>query len=141
MTAVESDHFVEARAVADAVLYEGYVLYPYRASSLKNHSRWQFGVLMPRAYCQLDGSEHWSARTECLIAPEAVSTLAVRIRFLQLQRRTVAPSRREDGDESTGHGVSVDRLEVDGTTYAEWDEAVDRTVDMAGLSTASSHSA
>ena len=36
-----------ARAVADAVLYEGYLLYPYRASSAKNRSRWQFGVLGP----------------------------------------------------------------------------------------------
>ena len=34
-----------ARAVADAVLYEGYLLYPYRATSSKNQSRWQFGVL------------------------------------------------------------------------------------------------
>ena len=32
-----------ARAIADAVLYEGYLLYPYRASSSKNRSRWQFG--------------------------------------------------------------------------------------------------
>ena len=32
-----------ARAVADAVLYEGYLLYPYRATSAKNQSRWQFG--------------------------------------------------------------------------------------------------
>ena len=36
-----------ARAVADAVLYEGYLLYPYRATSGKNQSRWQFGVLGP----------------------------------------------------------------------------------------------
>ena len=37
----------EARTVADAVLYEGYLLYPYRASSEKNRTRWQFGVLGP----------------------------------------------------------------------------------------------
>ena len=37
------------RAVADAVLYEGYLLYPYRASAVKNRSRWQFGVLGPPA--------------------------------------------------------------------------------------------
>ena len=36
-----------ASAVADAVLYEGYLLYPYRATSGKNQSRWQFGVLGP----------------------------------------------------------------------------------------------
>jgi len=31
--------------VADAVLYEGYMLYPYRASAIKNQQRWNFGVL------------------------------------------------------------------------------------------------
>jgi hypothetical protein len=41
--------FDEARAVADSVLYEGYLLYPYRRSSAKNRVRWQFGVLLPRA--------------------------------------------------------------------------------------------
>ena len=40
--------FELARKVADAVLYEGYLLYPYRASAAKNQARWQFGVLMPR---------------------------------------------------------------------------------------------
>ena len=30
----------EVREVADAVLYEGYLLYPYRASSSKNQSSW-----------------------------------------------------------------------------------------------------
>ena len=35
------------RAIADAVLYEGYLLYPYRANSGKNQSRWQFGVVGP----------------------------------------------------------------------------------------------
>jgi hypothetical protein len=37
----------QATSVADAVLYEGYLLYPYRATSAKNQLRWQFGVLGP----------------------------------------------------------------------------------------------
>ena len=66
MAGLEEDRFEAARAVADAVLYEGYVLYPYRASSRKNQVRFQWGVLAPRAYSEADGSERWSARTECL---------------------------------------------------------------------------
>ncbi len=50
-----------ARAVADAVLYEGYVLYPYRASARKNQVRWQFGVLVPPAGRVLEPSERTSA--------------------------------------------------------------------------------
>ena len=40
------DGLDRARAIADAVLYEGYLLYPYRASSSKNQVRWQFGVCL-----------------------------------------------------------------------------------------------
>ena len=55
--------------MADAVLYEGYVLYPYRASSRKNQVRFQWGVLTPRAFSEAEGSERWSMRTECLVDP------------------------------------------------------------------------
>ena len=83
------------RAVADAVLYEGYVLYPYRASARKNHVRWQFGVLVPPSYAAMGTGEHTSCRTECLaeISPEA--ELHVCLRFLQAQRRTVEIERED----------------------------------------------
>jgi hypothetical protein len=52
----------EVSAVADAVLFEGYLLYPYRASARKNQLRWQFGVLTPRGWAEVTG-ESWYART------------------------------------------------------------------------------
>jgi hypothetical protein len=120
-----TDRFAAARAIADAVLYEGYVLYPYRASSRKNQLRWQFGVLVPRAFGQADASERWSARTECLVHPGPAPVLTVRIRCLQVQRRRV------EAGGATGEFVRVDQLEVDGRLYVEWDEAIDRVVDLA----------
>ena len=48
--------------IADAVLYEGYMLYPYRASAVKNRQRFNFGVLYPRDY-----GEAWETQTECLV--------------------------------------------------------------------------
>jgi hypothetical protein len=39
-----------ARAVADAVLYEGFLLFPYAKSALKNQMPFQFGVVMPHGY-------------------------------------------------------------------------------------------
>src|SRR6204780_3928677 len=83
-----TDPFGAARAVADAVLYEGYVLYPYRASSRKNQLRWQFGVLVPQPLSSSDASERWSMRTECLVAARPGAVLNVRIRFLRVQHRT-----------------------------------------------------
>jgi len=93
-----------ARAVADAVLYEGYLLYPYRASATKNQLRWQFGVLMPPSYQRAGTGEHATCRTECLLVPGPAAVLRLRLRFLHLVTRT------DDGP--------------------EWDEAVERHLDV-----------
>jgi hypothetical protein len=61
--------------VAKAVLFEGYMLYPYTASSVKNRQRWNFGILSPPAY---DISE---MQTECLVAGNP--SVNVKVRFLQ----------------------------------------------------------
>jgi hypothetical protein len=127
MTTSVTDRFETARAVADAVLYEGYVLYPYRASSKKNQLRWQFGVLAPRAFSEADGSERWATRTECLIDGGSDSRLSVRIRCLQVQHRAV------EGPTGDGEFSPVDKLEVGGQVYVDWDEAVDQVVDLPPL--------
>ena len=122
-----TDRFATARAVADAVLYEGYVLYPYRASARKNQVRWQFGVLAPRAFSEADGSERWSVRTECVVDPGAAPALSVRLRFLQVQRRSV--------EAATARGfVPTDKLSVDGSVFVPWDEALEHAVDLPVIS-------
>ena len=102
------------RRMANAVLYEGYILYPYRASAQKNRSRWQFGVVMPSAYTAADPSESAVTQTECVLEHSGQPTVQIILRFLQVQRRTVA-----------------------GSPAAAWDEAVEReiefTVDRAEL--------
>jgi hypothetical protein len=140
MTADE--RFATARGVADAVLYEGYVLYPYRASSAKNQVRFQWGVLMPPAYCEAEGSERSWARTECLLAPVAAApgeagdaVVHVRVRCLQTQRRRVeaAVAAGTAGPRTPADFVPVETLEVDGARHVEWDEAVDRVIDLPPL--------
>ena len=116
-----ADAFERARKVADAVLYEGYVLYPYRASSRKNQVRWQFGVIAPRDYCETEDGEDWSMQTEVLVEAGTDAKLDVRIRFLRVQQRQV-----EDAD-----GQPVAELEVDGTLLTSWDEAVEQEVNVA----------
>jgi hypothetical protein len=71
--------------IASAVLYEGYLLYPYRASALKNQQRWNFGVLYPHAYAeQQSGADAWQSQTECLVRAGSDAKMSVRARFLQL---------------------------------------------------------
>ncbi|WP_018502890.1 hypothetical protein [Parafrankia discariae] len=71
-----------ARAVSDTVLYEGYLLYPYRDDALKNRHHWQFGVLMPPAFAASGAGEHSTARTEFLLDGGPGTTLRIGARWL-----------------------------------------------------------
>jgi len=115
-----AEFLADARRVADAILYEGYLLYPYRSSARKNQSRFQFGVLMPPAYREVDGCEPSASRTECLLECPQDATVTVIARFLHLQRRQV-----EAGDGAQGFRA-VDSLQVDGAEVITWDEAAER---------------
>lgn len=68
-----------------ALLYEGYLLYPYRRAALKNRYRWTFGCIVPRAYSEAQrGTEMWSIQVECLLRGSLTTTVDVEVRFLQL---------------------------------------------------------
>jgi hypothetical protein len=121
-----AEAFERAHAIADAVLYEGYVLYPYRASAGKNQVRWQFGVLAPRAYSEAGGSDPWVMQTECVVDPRVDPTVQLRLRCLQVQSRTVEAV-GDDGFRPVGD------LEVSGTLHRTWDEAVERQFDVADV--------
>jgi len=114
-------HLEHARKVADAVLYEGYVLYPYRRSAQKNRTRFQFGVLMPPPYRAVDEHEPSASQTECLMECPADAELDIGMRFLHLQRRTAQLI-----EPSTGAATDVDTLRVGEAEYSSWDEAVER---------------
>ncbi|SDI06281.1 hypothetical protein SAMN05421505_13240 [Sinosporangium album] len=129
-----------ARKVADAVLYEGYLLYPYRASATKNRMRWQFGVLVPKGYAAT--GEPSANVTECLLETAAGTSgssggggrgggggggdaeVTVRLRFLHVLSRTVEQA---DGELFQ----PVDRLAVDDTTYITFEEADEREQETA----------
>jgi hypothetical protein len=108
------NRFARASAVADAVLFEGYALYPYRASSTKNQLRWQFGVVAPRAYSERSGSDPWWIETHCLFAPAGDGArLEGKLRFLRLRRRRILDLA----------GTEVPSLEVGGELLLPWDES------------------
>ena len=109
----------EVRRIADAVLYEGYILYPYRASAQKNRSRWQFGVLMPPGYVAADPSEPATLQAECVFEHHGGPAVEVTVRFLQVQRRHTA-----------GYLASAPPVP------SVWDEAVEREVVVTAASPA-----
>ncbi|MDX2029196.1 MAG: hypothetical protein SF339_00900 [Blastocatellia bacterium] len=115
--------------IADAVLYEGYMLYPYRASAVKNRQRFNFGVLTPRSYSEAQGgTENWRMRIECLVRGDSYTVLDVKARFLHLRSREVcALEGRGRMGEMPACRV-VPSLEADGRRWQTWEEALEREV-------------
>jgi hypothetical protein len=118
---LDPGHLAHARRVADAILYEGYLLYPYRQSAVKNQARFQFGVLMPPGYAAVDPHESAASQTECLLECGADAQVTVVARFLQFQDRIVQAISPE-----TGELHEVGALYVDGFEHTTWNEAAER---------------
>ena len=103
------------------MLYEGYLLWPYRRSALKNQRRWTFGGVYPRGHSAAHPDDPWTMRTQCLLEGPPDTRVEVRVRFLHVVTRRVG--------RATGDGLElVDELEVSGERHIAWDEAVEREV-------------
>jgi hypothetical protein len=110
------------KKVAEAVLYEGYILWPYRRSATKNQQRWTFGGVYPQTYSEARGEDDpWIMQTQCLVSGDEESAIEVKVRFLHVVERTVG---RKSGEALE----YVEELRVGGERYLSWDEATEREV-------------
>ena len=113
--------------IADAVLYEGYLLYPYRSTAVKNRQRFNFGVVYPRAYREMQGeTEPFEMETQCLVEGGAMTELVVKIRCLRLVQRTVGYLTHplpEAPDPEDGAFIPAPSIEINGQRYESWQEA------------------
>ncbi|NYH20737.1 hypothetical protein [Paraburkholderia bryophila] len=127
MNAVES--------VVQAVLYEGYLLYPYRPTSVKNRQRWTFGGVYPRAYAEASGSDPWVTQSECLLRGGEHTRVAVRPGFLQVIDRTVLEAENTAVRPESGEPVwrSVPVLDIGERRYTPWQEAAERHIALPVL--------
>ena len=103
--------------IADAVLYEGYVLWPYRRGALKNQRRWTFGGVYPEAWAALHPDDRCVMQTQCLTTTDPCD-LDVRVRFLHVVRR----------DLTDAAGSPTDQLLAGPARYVAWEEAAEREV-------------
>ncbi|MGH7886147.1 MAG: hypothetical protein ACRENO_10680 [Thermodesulfobacteriota bacterium] len=126
--------------IADAVLYEGYILYPYRASSVKNRHRWNFGVLYPQNHPNVkESAESYKMQTEFLVQGSKSSVIDIRLRFLHLQSREIGkitPKITENIGNTEPDLKLVDSLEVGNDVYQTWQEAIDRDITLNSLNVA-----
>jgi hypothetical protein len=116
-------NFDGVEKIAAAILYEGYILYPYRPTAIKNRQRWNFGTLYPRVYAEAQRpQEPFRLVAECLVTADANASLDLRISFLQL-----VPQRQS---KSAAHPEEVQTLS---DPSLAWDEAVERTSEHSDL--------
>jgi len=113
-------NFASVEKVAAAILYEGYILYPYRPSAIKNRQRWNFGTLYPRVYAEARRpQEPFRLVAECLVVENGQAALDIKVSFLQL-----VPQAKVNPEDI--HNLSDPSL--------DWDEAVERTAEFSGVS-------
>ncbi|HEY4320966.1 MAG TPA: hypothetical protein VGM77_07250 [Gemmatimonadales bacterium] len=110
------------RRIADAVLYEGYLLWPYRRSAPKNQQRFNFGCVMPPTWSAEHPDEGSQIATQLLIDGTEAPQVSVTLRFLQVVHRQITDQ----------HGDPVDALTIDGETHLSWDEATEREISGTG---------
>ncbi len=117
------------KKITDAVLYEGYMLYPYRASATKNRQRFNWGVLTPESYSLAqNGTERWHLQTEVLIEADEKTEIDLKVRFLHLIEREIYKLNRE-----TGEFESVASMDIDGKIFQAWQEASEREAEISGI--------
>ena len=124
------DHIVRA------VLYEGYILYPYRPSAAKNRQRFTFGRVYPQAYSEAQGgAEPCAMQTQVLVRRTPETVLAVRVSFLHPTARTVG--RFAEPLETLPEAPEFERvraMRIGERMFQTWQEAVERTVEIPSVS-------
>ncbi len=127
----------QVKEIANAVLYEGYLLYPYRHSAIKNRQRWTIGVVYPKEYSEAQGgTEPWAMQTECLVARQGKTdtSITIHVRFLHLLLRT------EVSSESAGTSTRAEAEQRNAWGLAgylanePWEEGIERELTVRDLS-------
>jgi len=120
--------------IVKAVLYEGYMLFPYRPSAVKNQQRFNFGVVYPRVYSEAQGgTDAWAMQTQCLVQGNAETQCVVQVRFLRMVDRSIGKLRgpcRELSSLIEADIAKVERMELKGEIYQPWQEAVEEDIEV-----------
>jgi hypothetical protein len=112
------------RVIADAVLYEGYLLWPYRRSALKNQRRWTFGGVFPKDHSRDHPDDASRMRTQVLLEGDP-DDVDVTVRFLHVVRRADGWEEATECELAPGP-IEIPAGSADGRT---WD-ALSGTVDV-----------
>ena len=124
----------EAEAVARAVLYKGFVLYPDRAAAIKNRQRRTAGQIFPRDFAVAAGSDPFVMQTQCLVRGSA-PIIDLKVRFLHAVERELGILAQPAASLPDGEPAfrSVPLLELNDRHFVAWQEAAEREIPVAGF--------
>lgn len=117
----------QIKEIANAVLYEGYLLYPYRHSAIKNRQRWSIGVVYPKEYSEAQGgTEPWLMQTECLVQGNADTAITIHVRFLHLLLRSEVSNEAANVSTQAETARRVDWSLAGYLANKPWEEGIER---------------
>jgi hypothetical protein len=109
--------------LTQTLLYEGYALYPYYRSAIKNQKPVPFGVIFPSDYNNYHEHSHSNMQSQCIISGGDDLTVNIHVRFLHL-RKTELFQADNKGDTY----VPVVSLEIGGNTYQAGWQTIERKI-------------
>ncbi len=120
--------------IANAVLYEGYLLYPYRSSAVKNQQRWNFGVIFPPAYSdRQSGADRSHMQTQVLVLGDPSASVLIKVRCLRLVERVAGYlaeplAKLPELGEPEFRGAQT--IEINGRLFESWQEAAECDIEL-----------
>ncbi|MEP6513945.1 MAG: hypothetical protein ABJA79_08750 [Parafilimonas sp.] len=114
------------------LLYEGYALYPYHRSAVKNQKPIPFGVVFPRDYNAHNEHARSNMQTQCIIDGSDDSLININVRFLHLKKiellEHIAP------EENAGNDfIPVFNLTVKDKSYQAGWQTIERKITAGDL--------
>ena len=109
--------------ITRTLLYEGYSLYPYYRSAIKNQKPIPFGVIFPKDYNAHNEHSHSHMQSQTIIHGNRELTVSVDVRFLHL-RRTELFQKSSYNEEFS----PVFEMEIEGKTYQAGSPTIERKI-------------
>ena len=109
------------------LLYEGYALYPYHRSAIKNQKPVPFGVIFPQLYSTYNPHAHSLMQTQCIISGNKNINLKITVRFLHLVKTGLFEN-SADQDINTSDHLPLADIVVDGKSYHAGWQTIERTL-------------
>src|SRR4029078_649503 len=108
------------------LLYEGYALYPYHRSAIKNQKPVPFGVVFPGDYNTCNVHAHSKLQTQCIVTGSKDPLVNISVRFLHLRKTELY-------DPAEYRQAPINDINIRGKSYQAGWQTTERTVSTADL--------